>query len=140
MPDQNTLLTTFYKDLNVEFEIFNFSNNILHYFLKTNLAITRSGSSMLAELINAKIPFISVPLPSSADDHQLKNAIYYEKNKYGYLVREEDIKIDLFGLIRKINEQKSLLTQMINRQRQYSDKRVYENIEKEITKIFNEKY
>ena len=34
---------------------------------------------MLAELTNANIPFISVPLPSSADNHQLKNAIYYEK-------------------------------------------------------------
>ena len=34
---------------------------------------------MLAELTNANIPFISVPLPSSADNHQLKNAIYYQK-------------------------------------------------------------
>ena len=34
---------------------------------------------MLAELINSRIPFISVPLPTSADDHQLKNAMYYKK-------------------------------------------------------------
>ena len=34
---------------------------------------------MLAELINAKIPFISVPLPTSAENHQLKNAAYYKK-------------------------------------------------------------
>ena len=34
---------------------------------------------MLAELTNAKIPFISVPLPSSADNHQLKNAILLQK-------------------------------------------------------------
>ena len=44
---------------------------------------------MLAELINVKIPFISVPLPSSADNHQLKNAIYYEKNQYSYLIEEK---------------------------------------------------
>ena len=66
----------FIKDLNIDFEIFNFSNNILNYFSKINLTITRSGSSMLAELVNSNIPFISVPLPSSADNHQLKIAIY----------------------------------------------------------------
>ena len=44
----------------------------------TDLAITRSGSSRYRAL-NARIPFISVPLPSSVDNHQLKNAIYYEK-------------------------------------------------------------
>ena len=46
---------------------------------------------MLAELINAKKPFISVPLPTSADDHQLKNAIYYAKNQYSYLIEEKDL-------------------------------------------------
>ena len=39
---------------------------------------------MLAELINAKKAFYINSLPSSADNHQLKNAIYYEKNKYSF--------------------------------------------------------
>ena len=46
---------------------------------------------MLAELVNAKIPFISVPLPSSAEDHQLKNAVYYEKKGYGFLIEEKNL-------------------------------------------------
>ena len=97
-------MTAFYKDINIEFEIFNFSNDILRYFSKINLAITRSGSSMLAELLNSKIPFISVPLPTSADNHQLKNAIYYEKNQYSYLIEEKDLNNKLFKLIKKIYE------------------------------------
>ena len=92
---------------------------------------------MLAELINAKIPFISVPLPSSADDHQLKNAIYYQKNGYSYLIEEKDLNQKLFQLIKKISENKSLLNQIISKQRQYSDKSVYENIDKQINKIIN---
>ena len=44
-------------------KFFNFTNNLKNYFFKVNLAITRSGSSILAELTNANIPFISVPLP-----------------------------------------------------------------------------
>jgi len=140
LPEQNKFLSSFYKDLNIDFEIFNFSNNILDYFSKINLAITRSGSSMLAELINAKIPFISVPLPSSAEDHQLKNAIYYEKNGYSYLIEEKDLNEKLFKLIKRIDEDKSLLTRIIGKQRQYSDKSVYENIDKQITKIINEEH
>jgi UDP-N-acetylglucosamine--N-acetylmuramyl-(pentapeptide) pyrophosphoryl-undecaprenol N-acetylglucosamine transferase len=140
LPEQNKFLTYFYEDLNIDFEIFNFSNNILDYFSKTNLAITRSGSSMLAELINVKIPFISVPLPSSADDHQLKNAIYYEKNGCSYLIEEKDLNAKLFQLIKKISENISLLSQIISKQRQYSDKSVYENIDKQINMIINEKH
>ena len=140
MPEQNKFLTSFYEDLNIDFEIFNFSNNILDYFSKINLAITRSGSSMLAELINANIPFISVPLPSSADDHQLKNAIYYEKNGYSYLIEEKHLNKKLFELIKKISDDTSLLNQIISKQRQYSDKSVYENIDNQINKIINEEH
>ncbi len=138
LPGQNKFLTSFYESSNINFEIFNFTNNILNYFNKINLAITRSGSSMLAELINARIPFISVPLPSSADDHQLKNAIHYEKKGYSYLIEEKDLDSDLFELIKKINDDTTLLNQIISKQRQYSDKSVYENIDKQIAKIINE--
>ena len=140
LPEQNEFLTSFYKNLNIDFEIFNFSDNISEYFSQTDMAITRSGSSMLAELVNAKIPFISVPLPTSADNHQLKNAIYYEKNEYSYLIEEKDLNIKLFKLIKKINEKRSLLSQMVSKQRQYSDKSVYENIDKQVNKIINEEY
>ena len=90
---------------------------------------------MLAELINVKIPFISVPLPTSADNHQLKNAIYYEKKGYSYLVEEKNLNKELFYLIKKINENTSLLTKIVNNQKEYSDKSVYENINKELTKL-----
>ena len=73
--------------------------NLTEYFSKTNLAITRSGSSMLAELTNANIPFISVPLPSSADNHQLKNASYYQKNNLSFLIEEKDLNTKLYNLI-----------------------------------------
>ena len=138
LPSQNNFLTTFYQDLNLDFEIFNFSNNIIEYFSKIDLVITRSGSSMLAELINVKIPFISVPLPTSADNHQLKNAIYYEKNEYSFLIEERDLNKKLFELIKLINKDSSVLDQMKNKQRHYSDKSVYKNIDNELSKIIHE--
>tara|TARA_Y100000996_G_scaffold16957_2_gene12706 strand:+ start:1785 stop:2879 length:1095 start_codon:yes stop_codon:yes gene_type:complete len=139
LPAQNNDLENLYKNLNIDYEIFNYSKSIIKYFSMTDLAITRSGSSMLAELLNARIPFISVPLPSSADNHQLKNAIYYEKKGYSYLIEEKHLTTRLFDLIKKINDEK-LLDQIIKTQAQYSDKSVYKNVNNIINEIINEKY
>ena len=140
LPEQNNYLTNLYNNINLECEIFNFSNDIINYFSKANLAITRAGSSMLAELINVNIPFISVPLPSSADNHQLKNAIYYEKNQYSYLIEEKDLDKKLLGLIKEINKDRSLLSFITAKQSQYSDNSVYDIIDEEINKLLNEKH
>ena len=139
LPTQKNNLENFYQKLKIDYEIFNYSKNIIKYFSMTDLAITRSGSSMLAELLNARIPFISVPLPSSADNHQLKNAIYYEKKGYSYLIEEKYLDTRLFELIKKINDEK-LLDEIIKKQEKYSDKSVYKNVNNVINEITNEKY
>ncbi len=139
LPNQNEKLRLFYEKANIEFESFNFSNNIIEYFSKTNIAITRSGSSMLAELTNARIPFISVPLPTSADNHQLKNALFYEKKNFSFLVEEKDINEKMFNLIKDIQENKSKITNILKNQRQYSDKKVYNNINHILKELIDEK-
>ena len=139
LPNQNKKLISIYKRNNIESELFNFSNNLNEYFSKTNLAITRSGSSVLAELTNANIPFICVPLPSSADKHQLKNATFYEKRNLAFLVEEEKISNKLQNLIKEFYYNASILENIINNQSQYSDKNVYKNIDHILKKITNEK-
>ncbi len=126
-----------YRLLNIECEIFNFSYDLIKYFAKTNLAITRSGSSMLAELLNCNIPIISVPLPSSADNHQLKNAKFFEKKGYGFLVEEREIEEKLFLLIKSIHEDKDLLNKMRKIQNKYSDKKTLKKIDKEIKELID---
>ena len=139
LPSQNETLKDFYIKNNIDFETFNFSDNILDYFAKVNLAITRSGSSMLAELTNGNIPFISVPLPFSADNHQLFNARYYQKKKMAFTIQENDLQKNLQGLIKKIYRDINLLNEITNNQRQHSDKNVYDNIDKILKESFYEK-
>ena len=93
----------------------------------------------MGELINCNMPFISVPLPSSADDHQFKNAEFYLKKGYGYLLEEKDINNKLYDLIKLIFENKSSIKEMISKQKQYSDKNIFKNLNAEIKKILNEK-
>tara|TARA_B100000902_G_scaffold388798_1_gene435010 strand:- start:8925 stop:10019 length:1095 start_codon:yes stop_codon:yes gene_type:complete len=136
---QTDQLSEFYKKAKIDHEIFNFSDNIIDYYLKTNLVITRSGASVLGELLNIKIPFISIPLPSSADDHQYKNAKFYQKKGYGYLLEEKDINNKLYDLITSIFEDKFLIKNILYNQRQYSDKNIFRNLNTQIEKIINEK-
>ena len=139
LESQNDDLKFFYEKNGIEFEIFNFSNNLIYFFSKVNFAITRSGSSMLAELSNCNIPFVSVPLPSSADNHQLKNALYYQKKNFAFLIEEKDLNDKLLYLIKEIHEDSSKLEKLINNLSQYSDIKVYENINRELEKIIDAK-
>ena len=135
---QTEKLNKIYKNLNFEFELFNFTNNILKYFAKTELTITRSGSSVTAELINCKIPFITIPYPHAADLHQDKNAIYFEKKGYSLLVKETEVKEKLFSLIESFYKDKKLLKKIIEKQKNHSDKEVFSKINTVIESLKNE--
>ena len=137
--NQNAQLTQFYKKAQIDFEIFNFTSNIINYYSKSNLVITRSGASVLGELVNFKIPFISIPLPTSADNHQYKNAVFYSKKGYGNFLEEKDIKNKLYDLIVSTFNDKLMLNSFLLNQRQHSDKDIFENLNRQIEKILNEK-
>ena len=139
LKEQKNNLIQFYKKAKIDCEIFNFTKKIVEHYSKANLVITRSGASVLGELINLNIPFISIPLPTSADNHQLKNAIYYEKKGFGHLVHEKDINHELYSLIKSIFKNKSLIKNILANQSQYSDKNIFININSHIEKIINEK-
>ena len=135
---QNTKLNEVYKNLNFDFELFNFTNNISEYFSKAQLVITRSGSSVTAELINCKIPFISIPYPHATDSHQDKNATYFEKKGYSISVKETEVNKKLFSLIKSFYKDRKLLDRMIEQQKKHSDKEVFVKINKIIKKLLNE--
>ncbi len=137
---QNKQLSMYYEKAEIKYEIFNFTDKIIDYYSRANLVITRSGASVLGELINVNIPFIAIPLPTSADNHQHKNAEFYEKKGYGYLLREKDIKNKLFDLIKLIFEDKLLLKNILLNQKKYSDKDIFIKLKTQIEKIINEKY
>ena len=135
---QTMKLNNIYKDLNLNFELFNFTNNILEYFLKVELAITRAGSSVTAELINCNIPFICIPYPYAADSHQDKNATYFATKGYSLSVKETEVDERLFPLIESIYKDKKLLDKMIEKQKKHSDKDVFLKINKLIEDLKNE--
>ncbi len=137
--DQEEKLSKYYKNENIKCEIFNFSNKIFDYYIKSNLVITRSGASALGELINVKIPLITIPLPTSADNHQFKNAKFYEKKGMCFLLEEKNISEDLYKFICSNFKDSTQFNNFISNQRQYSDKDVFNKLNFNIEKIINEK-
>ena len=140
LPDQEKKLEENYKLYNMNFKLFNFTHNILNYFSKADLVITRSGASMLAELLNCNIPIISVPLPSAADNHQLKNAKYFTKMGYGFLIEEQELEEKLFPLIKSIHVDKDLISRMKEKQNSHSDHMVFNKIKNEIRELIDEQH
>ena len=139
LPNQEDELSKFYKNENIKFEIFNFTNKITDYYSKSNIVITRSGASALGELINVKIPLITIPLPTSADNHQYKNAKFYEKKGMCFFLEEKNISEDLYKLICSNFKDNTKFNDIISSQRQYSDKDVFNKLNFNIEKIINEK-
>tara|TARA_Y100000768_G_scaffold362985_1_gene322227 strand:- start:341 stop:1423 length:1083 start_codon:yes stop_codon:yes gene_type:complete len=133
--DQIKKLKKYYSELKIKHEVFNFKNNLHNYFKKIDICITRAGSSMLAELVNCRVPFISIPLPNSADNHQFLNAEFFKKKNMGFLVEEIDIEKKLFALINSFNKDKSILSRITINQKKYNDKDVYKKIEKSLEEI-----
>lgn len=67
-----------------------FFTDIPDLLSQAHLVISRSGSSSLAELSALGKPSLLVPLPTSADNHQVANARVFTANGSGWLMIEKD--------------------------------------------------
>ena len=91
----------------------------------------------MAELINLRIPFISIPLPSSADNHQFQNANYFKEKGYCFLLEERFITDKLFEILIDLKKDKKQLFFMKERMTEHSDKDTFSKVEKLILEILN---
>ena len=69
-------LRKFYKDNNINYELFDFNDDISNFMSRSNICITRAGASTLAELVFLNLPSLAIPLPTSKDNHQFENAFF----------------------------------------------------------------
>tara|TARA_Y100001970_G_scaffold187056_1_gene227564 strand:+ start:4715 stop:5806 length:1092 start_codon:yes stop_codon:yes gene_type:complete len=138
LDEQVSNIKKIYQKHNLEFELFSFSGDISKYYKLADFAITRSGASSIAELVNLRIPFIAIPLPSSADNHQFENANYFKNKGYCFLLEERFVSDKLFEILIDLNKDEKKLLLMKERMIEHSDRNTLLKIEKLIEKILNE--
>ena len=134
LKEQEVKIREIYSKNGIEFELFTFSEKITSHFKKAEIVITRSGASVSAELLNCKIPFISIPLPTSADNHQYLNAKFFKDKGFCLMILQNEIDKELFKLINQIVNDKSVINLIKKNHEKHSDRKVFEIIDEVLKK------
>ena len=133
------ILKNFYKDKNIDHELFDFNEDISDFMSKSNICVTRAGASTLAELVFLNLPCVAIPLPTSKDNHQFENAFYYNKIGCNCILNQnetndETIANKLFNIVDNKDE---FLVKKIN-MKNFSYQNTWNNINQKIISVINE--
>jgi UDP-N-acetylglucosamine--N-acetylmuramyl-(pentapeptide) pyrophosphoryl-undecaprenol N-acetylglucosamine transferase len=132
-------LEIFYKQNNIDYQLFDFESYLESILLKTDFCITRAGASTLAELAFFEVPFLAIPFPYSKDDHQVYNAKYYKDNNCCWMLdQKEALQKNLFEIISNILVDKKNLQLKKKAMNKISSKNTWENNYKIIINTINE--
>lgn len=75
--------------LNEYIRIFPYYENMNELYAVSDLVISRSGASTIAELIKMKKPAILIPLPFASQNHQYENARILSERHCAYIVKDD---------------------------------------------------
>ena len=92
-------IENFYNEHNIQCKIFDFDFNIAELISKSDLAISRSGSSTIAELEFLQVPFIAIPYPFAMDNHQYENALYYKSKNTCWILEQKNFTSNNLSLL-----------------------------------------
>ena len=132
-------LKLFYQANEIEYELFDFNENISVLMNKVNICLTRAGASTLAELVFLNIPHLVVPLPTAKDNHQFENASFYNQHGCNWILNQNEINdTNLTNKLSNIIDNKEeYLDKKIN-MKNFSYQNTWNNINQKIISIINE--
>ena len=132
-------LENFYNLNNIENEIFNFEKKFVNLINKSDLCITRSGATSLAEISIMNKPFVAIPLPSSKDDHQIENAKFYENLGCCWVLDQKTLnKEKLLDILLNILDNKSDYIKKKLNLKKLNYKNSWNDVNQKLKKIINE--
>ena len=132
-------LKNFYKINNIESNIFSYDQNLIELMKQSDLCISRSGASSLAEMSLMNIPFIAIPLPGSNDNHQYENAkYYYDKNCCWIIDQKKFDKKKFEELLLKISKKDEDYVVKKENLKKLNYQNTWNNVNQNLLEILNE--
>ena len=132
-------LKNFYLENEIENVIFSFEKNLNKLLTQADLCITRAGASSLAEISFLKIPFIAIPLPTSRDNHQFKNANYYKHKDCCWIIDQINFDKKKFeNLLLNILKNKDDFFRKKKNLENLNYQNTWNNVNQNLLKIINE--
>jgi UDP-N-acetylglucosamine--N-acetylmuramyl-(pentapeptide) pyrophosphoryl-undecaprenol N-acetylglucosamine transferase len=112
-----------YDELGIRHDIKEFFTDIEDKLKKSHLIVSRAGASTLSEIAAIGRPAIMVPLPNSADNHQLVNAKVFEDDGAGWVIEQKDFTPEnLTNRLReilKMNEELKIMSSIMRKHAVY---------------------
>jgi len=132
-------LKTFYKGNNIDYELFDFNEDISNIMSRSNICITRAGASTLAELVFLNLPSLAIPLPTSKDNHQFENALFYNEIGCNWILNQNEINDEtvVSKLFNIIDNKDEYLVKKLN-MKNFSYQNTWNNINQKIISVINE--
>ena len=132
-------LKNLYIKNQIDHELFDFDDKLLIKAVNYDLAITRSGASVVSELSYLNIPFVAIPFPYAKDNHQYYNADFYKKKNCCWLIMQKDINENNFiNLLNNIFENHNEYFSKKNNLIQLTKEDTWEKNKVKLTKLINE--
>jgi len=132
-------LEEFYKENDINHELFDFKEDVSKIMSKANICLTRAGASTLAELVFLNLPFVAIPLPTAKDNHQFENAIFYNEIGCNWILNQNEIKDETIinKLVNIIVNKDEYLVKKTN-MKNFSYQNTWNNINQKIISVINE--
>lgn len=101
---------------NYSFDTIRFSDDIYSFILKSKIVIARAGASTISEILYLNVAFICIPSKKTKRNHQVINALYFDKLNACKCIFEDDYDNILKYVSILLNDENKRID-MINNQR-----------------------
>tara|TARA_B110000971_G_scaffold213990_1_gene245525 strand:+ start:1003 stop:2073 length:1071 start_codon:yes stop_codon:yes gene_type:complete len=134
-----TNLKKSYQNNDIEFELFDYNEDVSSFMQKSNICITRAGASTLAELVFLNLPHVAIPLPSAKDNHQFENANFYNEIGCNWILSQNIADEDsIVNIITNVIDNKNEYQTKQNNMKNLSYQNSWNNINLKIKSSINE--
>jgi UDP-N-acetylglucosamine--N-acetylmuramyl-(pentapeptide) pyrophosphoryl-undecaprenol N-acetylglucosamine transferase len=118
-------------------KILDYCKDMDSFYSACDIVISRAGAMTISELMTLKIPAILIPHPFAAENHQLYNAEYLQKQGFAMVIEDDKLNSDI--LKNYIDEMITEIGEIRKRYEKIEIRNSLETINNKILEVLNER-